>query len=73
MAMEILLKTMEVGTDHGIGLRSPKLLPESSDVGEGGQQAGRHPAAGKGHPVQRTAMACLQQEPSRANSAAGSS
>ena len=73
VAVEILLKTMEIGTDHGIGLCSRKLLPKSSDVGEGGQQAGRHPAAGKGHPVQRTALACLKQEPSRASSAAGSS
>ena len=40
VAVEILLKTMEIGTDHGIGLCSRKLLPESSDVGEGGQQAG---------------------------------
>ena len=73
VAVEILLKTMKIGTDFGIGLCSRKLLPESSDVREGGQQAGRHPAAGKGHPVQRTALACLKQEPSRASSAAGSS
>ena len=73
VAVEILQKTKEISMDHGIGLYSRELLPESSDVGEGGQQAGCHPAAGKGHPVQRTALACLKQEPSRASSAAGSS
>jgi hypothetical protein len=35
VAVEILLKTIKIGTDFGIGLCSCKLLPESSDVGEG--------------------------------------
>ena len=50
VAVEILQKTKEISMDHGIGLYSRELLPESSDVGEGGQQAGCHLAAGKGHP-----------------------
>ena len=35
---------------QGIGPYRCELLPESSDVREGGQQDGCHPAAGKGHP-----------------------
>jgi hypothetical protein len=50
VAVEILLKTKEISMHQGIGPYRCKLLPKLSDVREGGQLAGCHPAAGKGHP-----------------------
>ena len=50
VAAEILLKSKEISMHQGISPYRCELLPESSNVRKGGQQAGCHPAAGKGHP-----------------------